>query len=69
MPTLAHFTHRRRLPRLWTKVVGQCVSAARSTSFGLRVDKDDKRMAIRRTADIGAKRPFTREQHLVTDKE
>jgi hypothetical protein len=58
MPTLAHFTHRRRLPRLWTKVVGQCVSAARSTSFGLRVDKDDKRMAIRRTADIGAKRTF-----------
>jgi hypothetical protein len=33
------------------------------------VDTDDKRMAIRRTADIGAKRPFTREQHLVTDKE
>jgi DNA-binding transcriptional LysR family regulator len=36
MPTLPHFTHRRRLPRLWTKVVGECVSAARSTSFGLR---------------------------------
>ena len=25
------------LPRLWTKVVGECVSAARSTSFGLRL--------------------------------
>jgi hypothetical protein len=33
------------------------------------VDTDDKRMAIRRTADIGAKRPFVRKQHPVTDKE
>ncbi|MEH2605280.1 hypothetical protein V1277_004657 [Bradyrhizobium sp. AZCC 1588] len=33
---LAHFTHRKRLPRLWTKVFGERVSAARSTSFGLR---------------------------------
>jgi hypothetical protein len=33
---LPHFTHRRRLPRLWTKVVGECVSAARSISFGAK---------------------------------
>jgi hypothetical protein len=33
MPTLVHVTYRRRQPRLWTKFVGECVSAAGSISF------------------------------------
>ena len=55
-PDFAHFTHRRRLPRLWTKVVGECVSAGQIdiVRSATCVDKDDKRMAIHRTADIAA---------------
>jgi hypothetical protein len=33
------------------------------------VDKADQRMAIRRTAAIGAKRPFIRKRDLVVDNE
>src|SRR3981189_2081591 len=34
-PVLAHLRQRRRLARLCTKVVGGCLRAARSTSFGV----------------------------------
>src|SRR6202162_405114 len=34
-PALAHFRHRSRLARSWTKVVGGCFIAARSTSLGV----------------------------------
>jgi hypothetical protein len=52
---------------LRTKVVGEGVSAASSTSFCDLCRHGDKHMAFRRTADIGAKQPFVVWDELASD--